>query len=541
MADETSIGMDEVIKELGPFGKYNIVNYALLLFPCYLAAMQASGFNFEALDITYRCKIPECEGINETQWIDFAIPKEANGDYSKCKRYQFTDFTDNATCGIDAFDATDVQDCDGIVYSDEDSIVKDFDLGCQNWKRTLLGTIHNSGLFISLPVTGLISDKFGRKIALPIASLMNGLCGVARSFSTSYIMMAIWEFSEAALGGGAYTVAFVLAMELVPPNGRVLGNTLINFVYVIGLMNLAVLHWWLQDWRTMLRFMYIPAFPVLSYLYFLNESPRWLLSQGKHKEAVGILKKAALMNKVVLSDHTLNSLKNVECPKDIKSKSKIERDDTKKEPSIFKKVIRSPEIRKRLIVCSYMWITCTFVYYGLSINSVSLAGNRYVNFILVSFVEIPANFVCFLVLDKFGRKKVLAVTYFLSAGLCITLSFLPEGHKTWLLIVYLSGKFSITVAYSSVYIYLSELFPTNARQSLVSVCSMMGRFGSVMAPMTPLLALYYKNLPAIFFGSMALLATLLVFTLPETINLPLPDTIEEAENISRVKKKMNTA
>nr|XP_034833220.1 solute carrier family 22 member 6-B-like [Maniola hyperantus] len=533
--------MDEVIKELGPFGKYNIVNYALLLFPCYLAAMQASGFNFEALDITYRCEIPQCEGVNVTQWIDFAIPKDADGDYSKCKRYQFTQVIDNGTCGVDTFDGTVIQDCDGIVYSDEDSIVKDFNLGCQNWKRTLLGTIHNSGLFISLPVTGLISDKFGRKIALPIASLMNGLCGVARSFSTSYTMMAIWEFSEAALGGGAYTVAFVLAMELVPPNGRVLGNTLINFVYVIGLMTLAGLHWWLQDWRTMLRFMYIPAFPVFFYIYFLNESPRWLLSQGKHKEAVEILKRAASVNKVVLSDHTLNSLKNVECTRDIKSKSKIEHDDAIKEPSIFKKVIRSPEIRKRLVVCSYMWITCTFVYYGLSINSVSLAGNRYVNFMLVSFVEIPANFVCFLVLDKFGRKKVLAVTYFLSAGLCITLSFLPEGHKTWLLVVYLSGKFSITVAYSSVYIYLSELFPTNARQSLVSVCSMMGRFGSVMAPMTPLLALYYKNLPAIFFGGMALLATLLVFTLPETINLPLPDTIEEAENISWVRKKMNTA
>lgn len=50
-------------------------------------------------------------------------------------------------------------------------------------------------------------------------------------------------------------------------------------------------------------------------------------------------------------------------------------------------------------------------------------------------------------------------------------------------------------------------------------------------------ALYYENLPAIFFGSLALIASFMVFTLPETINVPLPDTIEEAERLSQVKKE----
>lgn len=85
-----------------------------------------------------------------------------------------------------------------------------FDLGCQNWKRTLIGTVHNAGLFVSLPLTGIISDRFGRKVALSLASLMNGVFGFLRSFSTNYIMMLVFEFLEASLGAGAYSTAFVI-------------------------------------------------------------------------------------------------------------------------------------------------------------------------------------------------------------------------------------------------------------------------------------------------------------------------------------------
>lgn len=50
-------------------------------------------------------------------------------------------------------------------------------------------------------------------------------------------------------------------------------------------------------------------------------------------------------------------------------------------------------------------------------------------------------------------------------------------------------------------------------------------------------ALYYHNLPSIFFGTMALVASIMVFTLPETINVALPDTIEQAERISKTPKE----
>ncbi|XP_072938450.1 organic cation transporter protein-like [Epargyreus clarus] len=472
-----TVTIDSIFKELGPFGRYNVVNYALLLFPCYLAALYGSVFNFEALDISYRCEVPQCESINETLWLQYAIPTE-NGEFSKCKMYQYIDGAEG--CTKEAFNRSTIRECDRYVYSDDDSVVVDFDLGCQNWKRTLVGSIHNAGFFISLPLTGILSDKFGRKIAISVASLLNGICGIARSFSTSYIMFIGLEFAEAALGGGAYCTAFVLAMELVEPKGRVFGNTLINFVFVFGLMTLAGLSWWLQNWRYLLRIIYTPPLLILSYLFILNESPRWLFSKGRLQEGVDILKKAAKMNKVTIAEDKLN-------PQNFIKRETDEDNDDKKSFYTFMRVIKSPTIRTRLVICSYMWITCTFVYYGLSINSVSLAGNRYLNFMLVGFVEMPANAVCLLVLNRFGRKRIIIITYVLSGCLCISLSMLPKDHIWGPLILYLCGKFSITVAYSSVYIYVSEVFPTNARQSLLAICSTTGRIGSTLAPLTPLL------------------------------------------------------
>lgn len=80
--------------------------------------------------------------------------------------------------------------------------------------------------------------------------------------------------------------------------------------------------------------------------------------------------------------------------------------------------------------------------------------------------------------------------------LIIQYLFSLTGLKWWRLVIYLSGKFSITVAYSSVYIYVSEVFPTNVRQSLLAICSSTGRIGSTLAPLTPLLVFFvtYLNL-----------------------------------------------
>lgn len=55
----------------------------------------------------------------------------------------------------------------------------------------------------------------------------------------------------------------------------------------------------------------------------------------------------------------------------------------------IKLAVRSRVLIVRFVIIVYNWITNAFVYYGLSLNSVSLSGNKYLNYTLVCLIEIP--------------------------------------------------------------------------------------------------------------------------------------------------------
>lgn len=49
----------------------------------------------------------------------------------------------------------------------------------------------------------------------------------------------------------------------------------------------------------------------------------------------------------------------------------------------------------------------------------------------------------------------------------------------------------------------------------------------------------FTALPSVFMGGVAGIASIIVLLLPETLNVKLPDTIEEAVNIRNIKKTDN--
>ncbi|CAG9566351.1 unnamed protein product [Danaus chrysippus] len=523
--NKNDVTVDDILEILGPYGKYNIYNYILILFPVLLSGMYSSVYNFEAMDIRYRCSTPECEDPN----VNFTVPHLEDGTPNKCLKYAtFSNLTgSNDTCSPHYFDPTTEIECDSFMYFEEHSIVKEFNLGCQQWKRSLVGTIHNAGFFVSIPLTGLISDKFGRRWALVFASVSNGVFGVIRAFSVNYNMFIILEFLEPALGGGVYTACFVLALELVGPRGRVLVSLLFNMMFILGGVSVTILSWWLQSWRYLLLVIYIPAILVFFYLWSLSESFRWLFSKGRYEEGLNVLAKFEKVN-------------NVTVPKehyDLVEKAAMKQRDQRKfeeqltNQSTFKQLLMSPMIWKRLFTSSFLWCSSTLVYYGLSINAIELSGNSYLNYIVVIAIEAPANICKLICLDRFGRKRVIAIAYMMAGIILICCGFIPGGN--WSTAFYLGGKFFITLAYNSLYIFAAEIFPTNYRTTLLAICSTLGRIGSAVAPQTPLLAHVYQFLPTLVFGIMSAMSGLLVLTLPETNKQKLPDSLKEAQDQDR--------
>lgn len=75
-------------------------------------------------------------------------------------------------------------------------------------------------------------------------------------------------------------------------------------------------------------------------------------------------------------------------------------------------------------------MTITFVFYGLSLTSVSVGGNKFTSFVLVALIELPAYIVFYFTMDRFGRRSTMSASLVLSGISCISFAFVPIGKDT---------------------------------------------------------------------------------------------------------------
>lgn len=222
---------------------------------------------------------------------------------------------------------------------------------------------------------------------------------------------------------------------MVGLNRRVLGGNLISMTFALGQVLLALVAWGVPNWRSLTQALYAPSLLFVVYVFFIEESVRWLLSKGRKKDAARIIFKVAATNKKKLSPDTIKQLNDdtEAFPQNTETKTQQASEDAKAmelkatQPSLAMQVIRSRIIMTRVCICSFWWITVTFTYYGLSINSVSLAGNMYVNYILTALVEIPGYALSVLTLDFFGRKKSIMSAFTICSLSLIGLAFTPNS------------------------------------------------------------------------------------------------------------------
>ncbi|XP_055906949.1 solute carrier family 22 member 7-like [Eupeodes corollae] len=528
-------GLDAILVRIGVFGKFQLFNYLLICIPMLFRGIFIESYIFLASSVVYRCRVPECDGPNSTYqepWTEFSIPTTSSGDLSDCLRYvPFNRSSVQDFCFAQNFDQSTKERCgmDFIFRDKEVTISNDFGIYCSDeWKLSMVGTVHNLGKFIGIPLGGYVSDRYGRRTILAVGGFLSAIVGVIRSFSMNYYMFLSLGFLDNVFSGTLYATIFILGLELVGQKARVLSCTLLTVFTVFGKVSLAIAAKMYPNWRTILQIFYTPALAHIILLWILPESVRWLLSQGEEVKAAQILQKAAHVNKRKLSDLTIERLL-------VDNRQKLS-----EEKSTFPIRQCFKALFWRIFNCALCWFTHVLVYYGLSLNSISLGGNKYDNFMLMSLIEIPGLVMPFWTMDRFGRRYSL-FGCLIVCGICLSATILVESNVYGLqLALFLIGKLSITASFQVLYFFTSEIFPTNVRNSLLSFCSMFGRIGSMVAPQTPLMAKYFQSGPAILFSACAFISAFIALSFPETTDAILPTTMHEAEDIGQKRKHIDS-
>lgn len=231
--------------------------------------------------------------------------------------------------------------------------------------------------------------------------------GIIRSFSPNYYMFLSFELLDMIVGSTLFPTSFLLAIELVGPKRRVAAATIITIFYSLGEALLGVLAEQFQNWRVLLRVLYIPALVHILFLVLLPESVRWLLSQRNENKAITILKKAARINGREIPDSCLQQLVETNREKcDVANESNY---PIRKALGVF---------FWRIANCSLCWFTHTLVALGLSLNSVNLGGNKYNNFMLNGLVQVPGLILPLFIMNSLGRRTSLCGSMLLCA-LCM--------------------------------------------------------------------------------------------------------------------------
>lgn len=241
-------------------------------------------------------------------------------------------------------------------------------------------------------------SRYGRRKLLIYSLACCGVFGVIMAFSTKFWIFVLLEFITGIFASGIYNVIFVLGMEMVSPRKRVLGGSLIAFLYSTGQVLLGVIAMNMLHFRKLLLALYLPTFVVLLYIWMIPESVRWLLSKDRRKDASEIIFRAARINKKILTDTTIESL----CYQPPSSEDFDERikDPIHTSENTFIIIIQSRPLFKRLIQCCFSWFSTALVYYGLSILSVNLHGNKFINFIMFSLAEYPPIIIVYFFLGR---------------------------------------------------------------------------------------------------------------------------------------------
>lgn len=294
---------------------------------------------------------------------------------------------------------------------------------------------------------------------------------------------------------------FVYSIEIQNAKYHVLISTISNVASSFGGIILGLVGYYVHDFRILMRIFYFPGLFLVFARWMLPESIRWLLATGRVDQAIETLKKIAKFNCRELSEKTIEVIK---LKYSRKKRQSIELDAMENLTLIqlLWMVWKSEKLCLRFVLCCWQWISCCFIYYGLSQSAMQIPNtNHYISFIISMAIEIPCALLAQPLLSQMKRRTILGGSFILTGISIIVTPFIPETHPMAMVLCALVGKASVTIAFTIIYLYTCEMWPTNIRNTITNTCSMIGRIGSMIAPFAVLLvrsSIYSKKFPQSF-------------------------------------------
>ncbi|XP_046838960.1 organic cation transporter protein-like isoform X1 [Vespa crabro] len=504
--EEYGEDIDAVQQAIGNLGKWQILVCLAISLVKFPVAWHQLAIVFMAPYQEYNCTIP-LQTVSSDQ-CTFNI----NGTNIECTKWEY----DRSTF--------------------PETIISQWNLVCS---RSHYANIQQSilmfGVLLGNVIFGSLADRYGRKLPLMGSVLLQLASGIGCAIVPWFPALLILKLLSAMATGGTMVTSYVICMEIVGTQWRAAITVLYQIPFSLGQMSLAGIAYLFRHWQHLQIAITIPSIILLSYWWIVPESPRWLLAVGRQKAACEILEKVAIINKTGNKD--IPDTVRRHC---LHQNSKRTAQDHN---ASFLDLFRTPNMRVKSLSIFFNWIVCGMGLFGMSQYIGQVGGDIFINFAISGAIQVPGNFVAWWAMNKLGRKVTLISSNVIAGFSSLALIIVPHDLAWLRLILVCFGIVGMSVAFTSVYLFSGELFPTVVRNMGVGTSSMCARIGSIVAPFVVSLNHMAEWFPPIIFGSLPIMGAMLCLLLPETAGCTLPETLQDGEDFGKKpkisKKKKN--
>ena len=405
------------------------------------------------------------------------------------------------------------------------------------------------GSIAGVLVAGSLSDYLGRKLTMLISAALFSIsaigCAVCGSFDTLVAFRIIGgvgigivsivspiyisEVSPAKIRGTlvslyqlAVTIGFLLAYLMnwvIDSNGSlsVAGNLWTNM-------------WNCEMWRGMLGSETLPALLFFSIIFFIPESPKWLIVNGKLDKASRVLNKI-----YATSDEVQEEIKATR--ESLQGEDKGKWSDLLK-PGILLAVLAGSAIA---ILGQFMGVNAV-LYYGPKIFSEAGFDNPMFSTVLVGVVNMVTTILAVFIIDRVGRKQLIywgvsgMIICLLAIGIYFAWGTALGLGNAFMLTFFLAYVFCCAISISAiVFVLLSEMYPNSVRGRAMSIAGFALWIGTyLIGQLTPVLLGWSQAGTFFLFAVMCVPYMLIMWkVIPETTG----KTLEEIEAYWTSRKK----
>lgn len=340
------------------------------------------------------------------------------------------------------------------------------------------------GCVIGSVVSGMVSDKFGRKWPLLLSAFLFTIASLGTGFAWSYSIFITFRLIGGVGIGLASALSPMYIAEIAPSHLRGKFVSLNQMTIVIGILGAQLVNLLIADkvpvgatdafiqsswngqigWRLMFYACAVPSFVFFGLTFFLPESPRWLMKAGKGEKALPTLIKIGgetyAKEEMLAIQATLN---------DVSEKVDF-------------KSLTNPKYKKVLVIGLVLavfqqWCGINTIFnYAEEIFTAAGYGvsDTLFNIVITGSVNLIFTLVAMFTVDKWGRKKLMV---FGSIGLSVTYLLLGsafyfqlKGIAVLSLVVIGIAVYAMSLA-PIVWVILSEIFPNRIRGAAMALAT----------------------------------------------------------------------